>query len=211
MERDGSENASPGAGTLLDLLLNRASAVRLAEPGPSREQIESMMRASVTAPDHGRLRPWRFIVMQGQGRARLGELMAEVQLALKPDISDAQLDKTREKAMRAPVVIALACKADAEHKVPVIEQQLATAAAGAHLMLAARALGFGASWKTGAAARHPIMREGLGLGSDDAIVGFFYVGTEPLPSPLPRASLESVVTYWDDRRTPAESREVMSQ
>src|SRR5688572_2009092 len=130
------DNSSPDESNSIDLLINRASALRLAEPGPTQEQIDSILKAAVTAADHGRIRPWRFIVMQGEGRKRLGNLMAEAQRATKAEISQEELEKTRGKAMRAPVVIALACKADAAHKVPVFEQQLAVAAAGAHLMLA---------------------------------------------------------------------------
>jgi nitroreductase len=96
-------------------------------------------------------------------------------------------------------VIALICKPAVGHKVPVIEQHAAVAAAGAHLMLAAKALGFGAAWKTGAPAYHPAVREGLGLDEADTIVGLFYIGSEPQPSPLPRATLDSVVTYQRDR------------
>jgi nitroreductase len=195
LSNDSANSVGPST---IDFLLRRASAVRLAEPGPTREQIDIILKAAVTAADHGRIRPWRFVVMQGDGRKRLANLMAEEQHAANPEISEADLEKTRAKAMRAPVVIALACKANASHKVQVFEQQLAVAAAGAHLMLAANALGFGANWRTGAAAYHPIVRKGLGFGADDAIIGFFYIGTNPQPSPMPRASIESVVQYWRD-------------
>jgi nitroreductase len=184
----------------LKLLLTRASALKFAEPGPSREQIDSMLKAAVTAADHGRIRPWRFVVMQGEGRKRLGDLLAKVQAAIKPDTSEDTLEKTREKALRAPLVIAVVCQADSSHDVPVLEQQFATAAAGAQLMLAARALGFGSNWKTGTPAYHPIMREGLGFGAQDAIIGFFYIGSEPKASPLPRASTEAVVQFWNERQ-----------
>lgn len=192
-----TQDTGPAAKSAIDLLLHRASALRLSEPGPSRDQIECILQASVTAADHGRLRPWRFVVMHGNGRTRLGDLMAEVERAINPDCSEEQLAKARGKALRAPLVIALACDADSANKVPVLEQQFAVAAAGAHLMLAAKALGFGSNWKTGAAARHPILSGGLGLGSETTIVGLFYIGTEPQPSPLPRASIDSVVQYWD--------------
>jgi nitroreductase len=192
-----NDTNSVGPSTI-DLLLHRASALRLAEPGPTREQIDIILKAAVTAADHGRIRPWRFVVMQGDGRKRLGHLMATEQRAAKPEVAEADLEKTRAKAMRAPVVIALVCKANATHKVRVFEQQLAAAAAGAQLLLAANALGFGANWRTGDAAYHPIVRTGLGYGADDAIIGFFYIGTDPQPSSLPRASIESVVTYWQD-------------
>jgi nitroreductase len=182
--------------SMIDLLTRRASAVRLTDPGPTRQQIDMILTAAVTAADHGRIRPWRFVVMQGDGRNRLANLMAEEQRTANPEISEAELEKASAKAMRGPVVIALVCKANAAHKVPVFEQQLAVAAAGAHLMLAANALGFGANWRTGAPAYHPIVRQGLGFGVDDAIIGFFYIGTDTQPSPIPRASIESVVQYW---------------
>lgn len=188
--------ASPAG---LDLLLRRTSAVQFAEPGPTEAQLEKILAAAVTAADHGRLRPWRFVVFEGSGRERLGDLMAEQVRADKPDADAKDWDKARAKAMRAPTVIALICKPTVGHKVPVIEQQAAVAAAGAQLMLAANALGFGAAWKTGAAAYHPAVRTGLGLGEDDTIVGLFYVGSEPQPSPLPRATLDAVVQYQRTR------------
>jgi len=183
----------------LDLLLTRSSAVQFAEPGPTDEQLQQILAASVTAADHGRLRPWRFIVFEGSGRERLGDLMAALVRADKPDADAKDLEKASAKALRAPTVVALICKPTIGHKVPVIEQHAAVAAAGAHLMLAAKALGFGAAWKTGAAAYHPVMREGLGLDDADAIVGLFYIGAERQPSPLPRATLESVVEYQRSR------------
>jgi len=190
---------STGSPAALDLLLHRASALQFAEPGPTDAQLQQILAAAVTAADHGRLRPWRFIVFEGSGRERLGDLMAEQVRADKPEAEARDLDKARAKALRAPTVIALICKPTVGHKVPVAEQQAAVAAAGAHLMLAANALGFGAAWKTGAAARHNAVRTGLGLSEDDTIVGLFYIGSEPHPSPLPRATLESVVQYQRDR------------
>ncbi len=182
----------------LDLLLTRASAVRLVDPGPTPEQVETMLKAAVTAADHGRIRPWRFVVMRGDGRRRLGDLMVRAQRAVDGNVSDEELAKTHAKAMRAPVVIAVVCKPDLEHKVRVFEQQLAAAAACSQLMLAAKALGFGATWKTGEAAYHPIVRSGLGFGAYDAIIGFIYVGTEAQSSPIPRASIDSVAQYWNE-------------
>ncbi|ARR55183.1 nitroreductase [Rhizorhabdus wittichii DC-6] len=182
----------------MDLLTKRASAIKLTEPGPSAEQLSSILKAAVSAADHGRLRPWRMVVIQGEGRKRLGDLLAEAQREANPEISEAQLDQARAKAMRAPTIVALLCEVDDTSKVPAIEQQFAVAAAGAHLMLATRALGFGSTWKTGSAAYHPIVRKGLGCSEDGTVIGFFYIGTEPKPSPLARASTEAVVRYWPD-------------
>jgi nitroreductase len=180
----------------LDLLLNRASAIKLTEPGPNATQIDCMLRAAVTAPDHGRIRPWRFVVMTGDGRKQLGELLAKSKKASSPDTSDEELEKIRGKPLRAPLVIVLACEPNFEnYKVPVVEQQLAVGAAGTHLMLAAKALGFGSNWKTGSAAHDPVIISGLGFSDAASIIGFFYIGTEPKGSPLARATIAEVVTY----------------
>ena len=191
-----SDAVSPPPPASLDLLMHRASAVRFSEQGPTQAQLEQMLAAAVTAADHGRLRPWRFIVMQGRARERLGDLMAEQVRTDNPEASEKELEKARAKALRAPLVIALVCKPKIGHKVPVVEQQSAAAAAGAHLMLAANALGFGAAWKTGAAAYHPCVRSGLGLADDDMIIGFFHISSDTHPSPLARANTDSVVEYW---------------
>lgn len=183
----------------IDLLLHRSSALQFAEPGPTDAQLQQVLSAAVTAADHGRLRPWRFIVFEGSGRERLGDLMAAQVRADKPEAEQKDLDKAYAKALRAPIVIVLVCKPVVGHKVPVAEQQAAVAAAGAHLMLATNALGFGAAWKTGATAYHPLVRAGLGLGDDDTITGIFYIGTEVNASPLPRATLEAVVEFNRDR------------
>jgi nitroreductase len=193
------DDVRSGLPATLDLLTRRASALQFVEPGPTEEQLQQMLTAAVTAADHGRLRPWRFVVFLGSGRERLGDLMEEQLRDDNQYALDKDLDKARAKALRAPLVIALICKPTVGHKVPVIEQHSAAAAAGAHLMLAANALGFGAAWKTGAAVYHSAVRTGLGLGDDDTIVGLFYIGSEAQPSPLPRATLESVVQYQRGR------------
>lgn len=182
----------------LDLLSKRASSARFSDAGPTQAQLDDILAAAVTAADHGRLRPWRFVVMQGEGRLRLGDLMAEQAKVENPQIPEKDIEKARAKALRAPTVIALICTPVVGHKVPVIEQQSATAAAGAHLMLAANALGFGAAWKTGATAYHPVVRSGFGLSADDTIIGFFYIGEDASPAALPRATTESVVQHWSD-------------
>lgn len=193
-----TDTLSSAPTALIDLLTTRASAIKLAEPGPSPEQIAAMLKAAVSASDHGRIRPWRFVVIEGEGRKRLGELLAQAHRDAKPDATEEQVEQAGAKAFRAPTIIALLCEADPTHKVPVIEQQFAAAAAGAHLILAAKALGFGSIWKTGAPAYNPIVRRGLGFREDASIIGFFYIGTEPKPSPLSRAAIESVVQYWTD-------------
>lgn len=183
----------------IDLLLSRSSAARLIEPAPTPAEVETMLKASVTAPDHGRIRPWRFVVMRGEGRARLGALMAEALRASNAEVSEPEMERERGKPLRAPLVICLAAQPNPAHKVPVIEQVFAATAAGAQLMLAANALGYGAAWRTGGAAHNPLVRRGLGFAEDASIIGFFYIGAvDPGGSRLPRAPIASVVQYWGE-------------
>jgi nitroreductase len=163
----------------IDALLGRRSARTLGEPAPDARALELMLRCALRAPDHGRLRPWRFIVIRDEGRERFGELLASHLLRARPDASAAALDKERAKARRAPVIIVVAAAVAAGGKIPRIEQLLSSGAAAHGILLAARALGFNAVWKTGGAAYDDAVKTALGLAADDVIVAFLYVGSEP--------------------------------
>ena len=179
---------------LLQGIQSRTSALRLSAPGPGREHIEQILRAGARAPDHGRLRPWRFIVLEGDARARLGDAMATILKAKFPDAQPAQLDAERSKAMRAPVIIAVAAKI-VKSKIPEIEQVTAVAAAVQNMFLAANALGYGAMWKTGGAAYDTSIKDMFGLAPEDHIVALLYLGTTGTPGPLVEAQTDEV-TRW---------------
>lgn len=179
---------------VLSALEARCSARKLTEPAPSREHVEQILRAGANAPDHGRLRPWRFVVLNGEARNRFGDVMAEVLLAKAPQATQEQLAGERSKALRAPTIIAVAARI-IRNKIPEIEQLLATGAAVENMFLAARELGYGAMWKTGDAAYSTRVKEHLGLASEDHIVAFLYIGTEGVAgSPTP-VSLEGLVSW----------------
>jgi nitroreductase len=179
---------------LFDAIQTRASALKLAEPAPPRADIERIIKAGTRAPDHGRLRPWRFVVLEGDARRRLGEAMAELLKARAPDVQEAQLAAEAAKPMRAPAIIAVGAKIT-KGKIPEIEQVAAVAAAVQNMFLAAHALGYGAMWKTGPAAYAASVKELLGFAPEDHIVGFFYVGTNAAPGPLVEAPLDGVVRW----------------
>jgi nitroreductase len=162
----------------IDVLLTRRSARALTEPAPDAGALELIFAAAARAPDHGRLRPWRFILVRGPARARFGALLAEQLRRTHPQIGEESLERERLKAFRAPLIIVVAAHCDPAVKIPVIEQTLSAAAAAHAMMLAAFALGFNAMWKTGAAAYDATVKEALGLAPADAIVGFLYFGTE---------------------------------
>jgi nitroreductase len=147
-----------------------------------------MLACAVRAPDHGRLRPWRFVVVREAERARFGELLAEHLKRTQPQASAQAVERERDKALRAPLIIVVAARVNpAISKIPEIEQTLSAGAAAQNIMLAAFALGFNVMWKTGGAAYDAAVKRALGLEPTDAIVGFLYVGTEAPPVALPAA------------------------
>ncbi|MGH8287461.1 MAG: nitroreductase family protein [Steroidobacteraceae bacterium] len=184
----------------IDALLKRRSAKTLTDPAPDDGALELLLESAARAPDHGRLRPWRFIVIRGAARERLGGLMADQLLRTQPAASAESLQRERQKALRAPLIIVVAAISNASAKVPAVEQILSAGAAAQNIMLAATALGFGAMWKTGGAAYDPMVKVALGLEAKDAIVGFLYLGTAAADavSPPARAQWQDKVSYWGE-------------
>jgi len=189
----------------IDALLKRRSAKTLVEPAPDDGALELLLECASRAPDHGRLRPWRFIVIRGAARERLGDLMADQLRRKQPSASPEALQRERQKPLRAPLIIAVAAVRDAAARIPPIEQILAAGAAAQNIMLAAPALGFGAMWKTGDAAYDDTVKVALGLEAADAIVGFLYLGTVPADAvpPAARGQWEDRVSYFGEERVKA--------
>jgi nitroreductase len=184
----------------LELLLGRTSALKLAEPAPSAEELDVVLRSAVRAPDHGRLRPWRFVVIQADQRERFGELMADSLRARSSDVSPELLQRERAKAMRAPVIVVVAACVRTDRNIPAIEQIASASAAAQNIMLAAHAQGFGAMWKTGAPAYDTAVKRSLGLADADEIIGFMYLGTR-VDGGAPASGPETAdhVTVWRGR------------
>ena len=113
----------------LDLLLTRESALKLDAPGPSQADLDTMFQSAVRAPDHGRLRPWHFVVIDSDRRAAFGELMAQSMRRRMPDAEDEMLDRERAKAMRAPTILVAAAKVNKSAKISAFEQIASAAAA----------------------------------------------------------------------------------
>ena len=182
----------------LKLLLERASAVKLQDPGPSDEELDTMLRCALRAPDHGRLRPWHFTVVSGAARARLGIVLAEALKAREPDAMQESLDRERQKALRAPMIVVVAARIRQTERIPAVEQIVSAGTAAEHIMLAAQALGYGAMWRTGAPAYDVHVKDALGLQPGDAIIGIIYIGTPAMtPRESPRPALGDFVTRWN--------------
>jgi nitroreductase len=145
------------------------------DPVP-RELIDKILAAAVQAPNHYKVRPWRFAVMTGAGREKLGEAMAQSTKAANPAATEEELQKDRVKPLRAPVVIAVAVDKPGLTKAKEIENVCATAAAVQNMLLATHALGLAAIWRTGPSATDPIIKQFFGWEPDQHLIGFVYIG-----------------------------------
>ena len=155
----------------------RTSAARLAEPGPSPEELDRLLQAAGRAPDHGRLKPWRLIVLKDALREAFTAAAAEAKLVRLPAMTAEQLAAEREKMNLSPTIVVIGCAVNrAQTKIPEIEQVIAVGAAAQNLFLAAHDMGYGVMWKTGAAAYDPAVKTTLGLRPDDHIVGIMHLG-----------------------------------
>ncbi|MCY1216838.1 putative NAD(P)H nitroreductase YdjA [compost metagenome] len=161
----------------LDALLNRVSLARLQEPAPDAAQREVLFRAALRAPDHGYLRPWRFLCIEGAAREKLGELFVSAVLARDPHVPEAVTTKARNMPMRAPLVVVVIARLQSGHKVPEVEQLLSAGCAAHSILLAAHAQGLGAIWRTGEMAYDLNVAAGLGLAENERVVGFLYLGS----------------------------------
>ena len=181
----------------IDALLQRRSAKALSAPAPDEAALDLILSSAAAAPDHGRLRPWRFVVIQGNALERFGDLLADHLRRTHPGSDAESLQRERQKALRAPMIVVVAAICTPGGKIPVIEQILAAGAAAQNVMLAAQALGFNSMWKTGGPAYDDQVKSALGLEAKDAIVGFMYLGTEVARSGAPsRPPVGDLVHHW---------------
>lgn len=193
-ERLASSHAN--AETLALLARRRSTtAVALAEPGPSPEQVEQLIGIAGRVPDHGKLAPWRFVVFEGEARGSFGQVLAKVFSASNPKATREQVDAEAGRFERAPLVIAVISHVIENHKIPEWEQVLSAGAACQNMLIAASAMGFGAQWLTEWYAYDPYVKDALGLRSGERIAGFMYVGTAP-DEPVERVRPKPHVGRW---------------
>lgn len=167
-------------------LHQRVSSPRLTEPGPSLEQLDTLFRAAGRAADHGNMRPWRFVVIEGEGLVRLGDVFVTAASTKNPAITPAEIERCLSMPKRAPMIILAIAKCQPNPKVPTIEQIIAAGAATQNLLNAAFALGIGAVWRTGDMAYDSIVRQALGVQDSEELIGFIYIGTATVPPHQPR-------------------------
>jgi nitroreductase len=174
---------------VFDTIQRRRSIGKMTSERPSREQIERLLEAATHAPNHHHTQPWKFIVLAGDARAELGEVMARSLAARLGETmgeklgekSEALLNKERNKLLRSPVVIVVACEPPQQPNVVEIENIEATAAAVQNMLLVGEEMGLACMWRTGDAAFDPRVKLWLGLSPEDTIVSFLYVGYPAIP------------------------------
>lgn len=181
----------------LNALHTRVSQPRVCGPVPEEAALQNMFRAALRAPDHGQLRPWRFLRIEGEGLNRLAELFAQAAKADEPQISADKLDNIRGKALRSPLVIITISSAVQHPKIPVLEQDIAAGCATHAMLIAAHAQGIGAVWRTGPMSTHPIVTAGLGVQDHEKVLAMLYIGQIQGPDrPLRELAVEDFVTHW---------------
>ncbi|AYN38367.1 nitroreductase [Streptomyces dangxiongensis] len=177
---------------VMTAVLTRRSEHHLVEPAPQDEEFAYLLRAAATAPDHGRLRPWRWILVRDEGRVALGRCFAEGCAG-----SGARRDEMEAKAPRAPLLATLVfspVRDDTGHggPVPEWEQLAATSAMTSSLILLLHARGFGSVWRTDSFTESGPVRRILGLRREERLLGWLYIGTPQRVGPSKRRVPEDV-------------------
>ncbi|MFT6491462.1 MAG: nitroreductase [Porticoccus sp.] len=181
----------------LQALHQRVSVPRLSEPSPKGDILANIQRAAFRAADHARMRPWRFLIVEGEGRQALGELFVRSEEQQGAVLSDKARQRIAERPLRAPMVMVVIASPKENPKVPEIEQWLSAGAAAQNMITAAYAQGIGAVWRTGDYAYDPSVMAGLGLSDAERIIGFLYLGTVQIAPPeAPETAIADYFQSW---------------
>lgn len=184
---------------IIDILKTRRSVkpMEMTGPGPSPDELETILTLGARVPDHGKLVPWRFIVFEGEARAKAGDLFARIFKENNLTATEVQVEAERKKFMHAPLVIAVVSRAKPHVKIPLWEQELSAGASAMNIIIAANALGYVASWLTGWVAFDRAALDALGLLPDEKMAGFVHIGHPTRPTEdRDRPKLADIVTRF---------------
>lgn len=186
---------------LADYLATRRStpAFQMRDPGPSRNEIEEILKLTVRVPDHGKIAPWRFIVYSGAKRAEIGEALLKMRLEKEPDLSQELIEVERTRFTRAPVVVGVISTAAPHPKIPEWEQVMSAGAVCLNLLMAANANGYVANWLSEWFAFDETAYPLLGIRPGEKVAGFIHIGSTDFPNTeRPRPELADVVTWYEE-------------
>ncbi len=183
----------------MNVLMSRVSvrAKQLMEPAPDDAALSQAVAAACCAPDHGGLRPWRFLSFRGDARDALGRIRADALAARDPLATLEKIEIEYDKAVRAPMVIVAAAHLLCGHKIPVWEQMASASAATMNLLNGLHAQGFGAIWVSGASCTDVRVKTALGFAASDALLGYIMTGTPRDVAPVERAAPQTVWRIWN--------------
>ncbi|QTL04337.1 nitroreductase [Aquabacter sp. L1I39] len=196
---DGTPIPAPTSREMLELLATRRSLPlrALVAPGPSAAELDTMLAIAARVPDHGRLVPWRFIVLEGEARAEAGRRFDALYKAQNPDLPDAKAQMWRDYMMRAPVTVVAVSRPDPAAKVPEFNQVLSAGAACMNLIAAATAMGYAAHWLLKWPGRDPEAAALLGVLPSERVAGFLHLGSPAdVVADRPRPDMAAIVTRW---------------
>ena len=195
-----NKNTTQGTDSVIEAIMTRhsVSPKRLIEPGPDKAQLLDMINAAAAAPDHGKLRPWRFIEFPAKSRGDLGQVFEDALLERLPKADPEAKSRAREKASRAPLLLGLVMRLNRTAEVPHLDDQIASGGAALqNLLLAAHAMGFGARALSGQAVRTAAFRSALGLADDETFLCFIAIGTaQSAPRQNERPDAEMLLSQW---------------
>lgn len=181
----------------LTALTTRTSQGALTEPAPSSDVLNTAFQAALRAPDHRLLRPWRYLVIEGEARQRLGELFLQAGLQDNPALTEVEQQRLLKMPLRAPMIVVAITVAKDDPKVPLVEQVLSTGAAVQNFLVAIHAQGFASMWRTGWVVEHKHILQALGLLTNESIAGFIYLGTAATPPRQPTLlTVSDFVQQW---------------
>jgi nitroreductase len=189
----------PSPETLRLLALRRSTPVAaLTEPGPSADDLDAILRLGMRVPDHRKLEPWRVLIIEGEARVRLGEILAAARKLRDPDVADEKLADEMRLPMRAPVILCvISSPVHDPKKTPIWEQQLSAGALCQNILIASQAMGWAGVWITEDAAFDTHVHAGLGVDPHEQIAGFLYLGTaRELPVERQRPTVATKATRW---------------
>jgi nitroreductase len=189
----------PANAALRDYLLSRRSVgiAFLKEPGPDAAELQQILTIGTRVPDHGKITPWRLVLIEGEARQQAGERLAEIAARNNPDLDAASLDIERQRFLPAPLTIGVISSPQDHPKVPEFEQLLSAGNVAFNLLHAAQALGFGASWVTRWYAFDAEAGAMLGARPGERFVGFVHIGTPTaVIEDRPRPALSDIVSRW---------------
>ena len=189
-----------GAHPAIAMMLSRATNGALRDPAPDGADLEQIVAAGLRAPDHGKLRPWRFLAIRGEARTRFADLCLTALRVREPDATEAEMDRMRGKLTSPPLILVLGLHVTDTPKVPDTEQVQAVAAAAMNMLNAAHALGYAGKWVSGPNAYDPAVAAALGFAAPDRVIGFLYLGTpaEP-PFAVRRPAVADYLVEWGTR------------